>query len=155
VPAIWFAMRIARRTGLRGLFTLGCVLLIVSYGALSIVEQPAAIVAVRAVAGAGGGSVAMAAVLTMGAILPAPLQATGQALFQTAAYGIAAIVANATGGVILAQFGYVVLFAACTVSAVVAIALGWLWCPRRGESFAATWAPVATVATAVEGVVRG
>ena len=58
------------------------------------------IVATRAVTGVAYGGVLVASALTIGSLLPARLQATGQALYQTVAFGLAAIVANLVGGLV-------------------------------------------------------
>jgi MFS family permease len=70
-------------------------------------------------------------VLTIATLLPGRLQATGQALYQTTAFGLAAILANVTGGIVYGALGPGVLFGAAAVLGVVAALVGWFVLPRR------------------------
>jgi len=133
VPAMLVAHRVSPRVGLRGLFGLGCLLYAAGFVAWISLDEPLLIVAFRGVAGFGFAWITMACVLTMPVILPAPLQATGQALYQTGAYGLAATVANLGGGLVVSLLGYRALFALGALAATGAIVLGWRTLPIRGE----------------------
>jgi MFS family permease len=96
---------------------------------------PLAIVASRIVTGVAFSGVVVGVVMTIAVLLPADLQATGQALFQTTAFGVAAVIANVVGGLLYESFGHAVLFGLGAVLAVAAAAVGWLAFPhayRRG-----------------------
>ena len=60
--------------------------------------------------------VVVASALTLGALLPTELQATGQALLQTVAFGVAAVIANLGGGIMYATAGPAPLFAVTAVA---------------------------------------
>jgi MFS transporter, PPP family, 3-phenylpropionic acid transporter len=131
VPSMLVAGWIAVRIGLRGLFVVGALLYGVAFASWAVVDSPALILASRVLTGFSFASVLVATVLTIAALLPADLQATGQALFQTTAFGIAAIVANVLGGLLYGTAGYAALFGLCAVLAMAAAIGGWLVLPRR------------------------
>ena len=74
--------------------------------------------------------VVISVVLTIAAILPRDLQATGQALFQTSAFGIASIIANVIGGQLYESIGPAAVFGLGAVLAVAAAVIGWFAFPR-------------------------
>ncbi len=133
VPAMLVAHRVSPRVGLRGLFGLGSLLYAAGFVAWMSLDEPLLIVAFRGVAGFGFAWITMACVLTMPVILPAPLQATGQALYQTGAYGLAATIANLGGGLLVTAYGYPALFALGAGVSFVAVVLGWRVLPARAE----------------------
>jgi MFS family permease len=90
-------------------------------------------IASRFLTGFSFGGLWVACVLTMGFLLPRALQATGQALYQTTTFGIAAIVANALGGVVYQELGPPVLFAGAAVVGFGSAILGWPVLPAVGE----------------------
>ncbi len=132
VPGILLAGMVARRIGLRGLFAVGCVVYAACIASWIGIDDPAVIVATRAITGIAYGGVLVASALTIGSLLPARLQATGQALYQTVAFGLAAIVANLIGGLIYASVGPSLMFALTAVSALAAAAVGMAAYPVRG-----------------------
>ena len=72
--------------------------------------------------------------LTINVLLPLNLQATGQGLYQTIAFGIGGVLANAAGGAIYQGLGPPSLFAFMGGIAFVGSLLGWLVLPRTGET---------------------
>jgi MFS transporter, PPP family, 3-phenylpropionic acid transporter len=123
----WIAVRI----GLRGLFAIGALLYGVSFLSWAVVDSVGLIIASRVLIGFSFASVVIATVLTISTLLPAELQATGQALFQTTAFGIAAIIANVVGGLLYSTAGHAAVFGLGAVLAVAAAIGGWLVMPRR------------------------
>jgi MFS family permease len=127
------AAAVARAIGLRGMFVGSAVL----YGAClvswTVLDVPIAIIATRAFSGIGFAGVIVAVVLTIAALLPADLQATGQSLFQTSAFGVAAIVANVIGGILYDSLGHVAVFGLGAVMALAAAVLGWFVVPGRRQ----------------------
>ena len=83
------------------------------------------------VTGLAFAGVVIGVVMTIARLLPADLQATGQALFQTSAFGVAAIIANIVGGILYQVYGHVAVFGMGAILAVVAAAIGWLAFPPR------------------------
>ena len=129
------AAHVARRIGLRGLFVGSALIYALCLSAWAISDVPLAIIATRAFSGIGFAGVIVAVVLTIAALLPAELQATGQALFQTTAFGIAGIVANVVGGILYDSLGHVAVFGLAAIMAVVSAALGWFVFPTaRGPA---------------------
>ena len=122
---------IVARVGLRGLFTIGTIMYVVSFASWAVAHSTALIMASRVLTGFAFAGVIVAVVLTIATLLPADLQATGQALFQTTAFGLASIVANFVGGFLYSTFGHSAVFGLGAVLAAVAAIGGWLVLPRR------------------------
>lgn len=137
VPSMLVAGWIAVRIGLRGLFAVGALLYGVAFLSWAVVGSVGLIIASRILIGFSFASVIVAVVLTIATLLPAELQATGQALFQTTAFGIAAIIANVVGGLLYSTAGHAAVFGLAAVLAVVAAIGGWLVMPRRPGARAA------------------
>jgi MFS family permease len=76
------------------------------------------------------GLILVAFVLSIAQLLPARLQATGQTLFQAAAFGVAAVVANLLGGILYAVAGPLGVFGGGAACALAGGALGFLALPK-------------------------
>jgi PPP family 3-phenylpropionic acid transporter len=131
VPAFVLAGMVARRLGVRAVFTLSALLYVGTFASWAFLDVPALIIATRVVTGFSFAGICMAAVLTVAALLPDRLQATGQALYQTIAFGVAAIIANVTGGIVYGASGPGVLFGGAAALAMGAAVVGWFVLPRR------------------------
>lgn len=129
VPAMLVMGAVAARVGLRAIFTTSALLYAGCLAAWTVIDVPLAIVATRVVTGVAFSGVVVGVVMTIAVLLPAELQATGQALFQTTAFGVAAVIANVVGGVLYESVGHVALFGLGAVLAVVAALVGWLAFP--------------------------
>jgi PPP family 3-phenylpropionic acid transporter len=136
IPGMIVAGRVAARVGLRAVFAFGCTVYAFAFLVWMSVDVPALIVASRFVSGVGYASFTVAMVLSVSSILPERLQASGQALMQTAAQGLGAIVANLAGGQLIDRAGYPALFGVAAVMALAAAVVGWRFLPRRGEPIA-------------------
>ena len=135
IPTMLVAAAVARSIGLRGMFVGSALLYAACLAAWTVAEFPLAIIATRAFSGIGFAGVIVAVVLTIAALLPADLQATGQSLFQTSAFGVAAIAANVIGGILYDSLGHVAVFGLGAAMAVAAAALGWFVVPTgRGPT---------------------
>jgi MFS family permease len=130
IPAMLVAARVARWIGLRSLFVSSALL----YGAVSaswiVLDSAPLIIATRLVSGVAFAWILVCVVLTIARLLPSELQATGQSLYQTFAFGLGAIVANLVGGVLYASIGHAAVFGLGGVLAVVAATMGWFVFPR-------------------------
>jgi len=133
IPAMFAGARLASRIGLRGLFASGCLLYAIAFGAWIILADPLWIVISRVLTGLAYGSLTVAIVLTVGAMLPGRLQATGQALYGMSASGIASIVGNLGGGILFGAHGHSAVFAAGLVGALAATLVAWRYFPARGH----------------------
>jgi len=133
VPGLVLAYRVAARIGLRGLFVASSVLYSVAILSWAVIETPELIIASRFLSGPAFAGLAVACVLTINVLLPLRLQATGQSLYQTIAFGVGAMFANLIGGAIYESLGAPALFAGSSAVAFAAAVLGWLVLPRIGE----------------------
>jgi MFS family permease len=133
IPAMLALGVVARRVGLRTVFALAALVYGACLASWMVIEVPLVIVATRVVTGVAFSGVIIGVVLTIAAILPRDLQGTGQALFQTSAFGLGAIVANVLGGVLYESFGHAALFGLGAALAIAAAVIGWIAFPRAGE----------------------
>ena len=131
IPAMLLMGVAARRFGLRAVFTTSALLYGACFASWTVIEVPLVIVATRMVTGLAFSGVVIGVVMTIARLLPADLQATGQALFQTSAFGVAAIIANIVGGILYQVYGHVAVFGMGAILAVVSGAIGWLAFPPR------------------------
>lgn len=130
IPGMLVMGRLARRIGLRAIFVGATLIYAVCMSSWMFLEVPMAIVATRVLTGLAFSGVIVSIVLTIATILPRDLQATGQALYQTSAFGIASIIANVVGGVLYGSVGHASVFGLGAALAVVAGIIGWFAFPR-------------------------
>lgn len=130
IPGMLVMGRLARRIGLRSIFVGATLIYAACMASWMVLELPTAIVATRVVTGLAFSGVIVSMVLTIAAILPRDLQATGQALFQTSAFGLASIIANSIGGVLYGSAGHAAVFGLGAILAVTAGVIGWFAFPR-------------------------
>ena len=133
IPAMLVMGGIASRFGVRRIFVASAVLYAACIASWTVLESPTVIVATRAVTGIAFAGVLVSVVLTIARMLPADLQATGQSLFQTTAFGLGAILANLIGGILFGALGPSALFGTMAVLALVAAVVGWLAFPGRRD----------------------
>jgi predicted MFS family arabinose efflux permease len=132
VVAMIVASRLVPRVGLRALFVGSVALYVVALGLWAVLASPIAIIATRAISGAGYSGLWIAGVVTIQLLLPSRLQGSGQALISMTTFGVAAFVANVVGGLLYAGGGPVVLFGISSLLAILGAGLGWTALPRRG-----------------------
>ena len=134
IPAMLVAARVAQVIGLRGMF-LGSALV---YGAATaswiVLDSAQLIIATRLITGVAFAWILVCVVLTIARLLPSELQATGQSLYQTFAFGFGAIIANIVGGQLYEGIGHGAVFGLGTVLAVLAAAMGWIVFPRDART---------------------
>lgn len=133
IPAMLLIARFVGRTGLRAMLIAGMVLYAICLVSWAVIDQPWVIVATRVVSGFAFSAITIPAVMSIAALLPPRLQATGQGLYQTVGFGLGAIVANVVGGVVYGAGGPAPLFIGCAVFALVGAAIAWPATPARGE----------------------
>jgi MFS family permease len=111
IPFFLAGAAIAARLGLRALYVMG----LLGIGVCSVIYalSPSAelLVVARGLIGIGYSGMLLASVLSIRAIVPDELQATGQALFQSVSYGLAIAIAALAGGLIYGAIGSAPLFA--------------------------------------------
>ena len=133
VPAMVAATWAARRIGLRALFSLSAVVYCACIFSWAVLDTPGAIIATRLISGVAYSGLWISCVLTVGVLLPGPLQASGQALNQMMAGGVAGVLGNAIGGVIYGQIA-AGLFAVVGSIGLVGAVVAWGTLPGRAES---------------------
>jgi PPP family 3-phenylpropionic acid transporter len=133
VPAMLVMGAVAARVGLRAVFTVSALLYAACMASWTVIDMPLAIVASRVVTGIAFSGVVVGVVMTIAVLLPSELQATGQALFQTTAFGVAAVIANVVGGLLYETAGHVALFGMGAALAVAAAVVGWLAFPHAAS----------------------
>jgi Major Facilitator Superfamily. len=131
IPAMLAAGWVASRIGLRGLFAGSALIYAACLTSWAIIDVPGFIIVSRLLTGLAFAGIVVSVVLTIATVLPADLQATGQALFQTTAFGVAAIVANVIGGLLYGSVGPSSVFWLGAIVAVVGAIVGWCVFPRR------------------------
>ncbi len=131
IPTMLAMGGIAARFGVRRIFVASALLYAACLLSWTVLDSPMAIVATRAVTGIAFSGVVVSVVLTIAMLLPADLQATGQSLFQTTAFGVGAILANILGGILFERFGPAALFGVGAGLAVTAAVIGWVAFPGR------------------------
>ena len=136
IPAMLVAAVVARRVGLRGMFVGSALLYAAAIASWIILENPRLIIGTRVLTGVAFAWVIVAVVLTIARLLPAELQATGQSLYQTIAFGVGAIVANIVGGLLYGAFGHTAVFGLGAALAMIAATVGAVVFPRGGTAVA-------------------
>jgi PPP family 3-phenylpropionic acid transporter len=134
IPGMFLATRLAPRIGLRGVFFVSALLFGAAFLSWAWLDSPAAIIATRVVTGLSYGGLTVAMVLTIGALLPRNLQATGQSLYQGAATGVSAIAGNVGGGLVYQLAGAPALFVVCAGLCTAGGLLALVTLPDRSET---------------------
>lgn len=125
IPAMAAAGAIAARFGLRVLFAGAALLYAVCLGSWVVAADVGLILASRGLTGLAFAGLWIGSVLAMRALLPDELQGTGQGIFQVAAFGIGALVANGAGGVVYGTLGHGALFALAGAAAAAGALVAW------------------------------
>jgi PPP family 3-phenylpropionic acid transporter len=121
---------LARGLGLRGLYLGAMALMATCMASLVAMSSAEAIIVARTLMGFSFAGLIVAGVMTVAALLPPDLQATGQALGGVLG-GTAAIIANLGGGLLYSSAGASTLFAVCATITAIAGILGLAVLPRR------------------------
>ena len=131
IPGMFLASRLSRRFGLRGVFCLSAIAYAAAFASWAVLMSPSAIVATRLLTGLAFAGITYSMVLTIGQLLPKTLQATGQALYQGTASGIASAGGNVIGGVLYGALGAPALFVICAGLCIVAGIMALATLPTR------------------------
>ena len=105
IPAFLIMGGLAQRFGIRVVFLASTLIYTACFVSWMVLDSPVLIVATRIATGFGFAGIGVAAVLTIATLLPDRLQGTGQSLYQTTAFGLAAIIANVGGGLVYGTDG--------------------------------------------------
>jgi PPP family 3-phenylpropionic acid transporter len=125
IPFFLIGSAIALRFGMRSVYCVGLVALGLCSIGYGFVDDPFALAVVRGLCGIGYSCTLLASVLTVRAIVPSELQATGQALYQAISYGLAISIAAIVGGVIYGELGALPLFMLSGVILIGSVPFAW------------------------------
>ena len=119
VPSMILTTRLARR-GVRPahLFAAGAAFYVIVYAVWAVASQPAALAAMRLVAGIGFGLTTVAMVVIVDELVPAGLRATGQAGAKAVSAGLAPVAGSFGGGLVYGYLGPSTLFVVAGVLSV-------------------------------------
>jgi MFS transporter, PPP family, 3-phenylpropionic acid transporter len=125
IPFFLIGGAIALRFGMRAVYAIGLAALgLCSFGyALDV--SPLVLGVVRGLCGVGFACTLLGSVLTIRAIVPLALQATGQALFQAVSFGLAISIASIVGGVLYGALGAPPLFLLSGLILIGSIPFAW------------------------------
>lgn len=130
VPGLIMAGWFVTRFGLRPVLALAAAGYAACVASFIVLVDPAPILFARLLSGVFFGLILVAFVLSIAQLLPGRLQATGQTLFQAAAFGVAAVVANLLGGILYSVAGPLGVFGGGAACALAGGALGFVVLPR-------------------------
>jgi len=130
VPGLILAGRLVSRVGLRPVLAVAAVGFAVCLTSWIFFVDAGPILFTRFISGVFFGGILITFVLTIAQLLPAGLQATGPTLFQAAAFGVAAVVANLLGGVLYSVAGPLGVFGGGAICTLAGGALGLLAVPQ-------------------------
>lgn len=125
IPFFLIGSAIALRFGMRAVYSVGLIALGLCSIGYGIFSDPFTLAVVRGLCGIGFSCTLLASVLTVRAIVPSALQATGQALYQAISYGLAISIAAIVGGVIYGELGALPLFLLSGVILIGSVPFAW------------------------------
>ena len=120
VPSMVATTRLARRLRPAHIFAAGAAFSVIVYAVWAVVANPAALAAMRIVAGVGFGLTSVAMVVIVDELVPASLRATGQAAAKAVSMGFAPVVGLFGGGLVYGYLGAPALFVAAGLLTVLA-----------------------------------
>jgi MFS transporter, PPP family, 3-phenylpropionic acid transporter len=130
VPGLILAGWLVSRVGLRPVLAVAAVGFAVCLASWIFLVDAGPILFTRFISGVFFGGIIITFVLTIAQLLPAGLQSTGQTLFQAAAFGLAAVVANLVGGVLYSAAGPLGVFGGGAICTLAGGALGLVAVPK-------------------------
>ena len=125
MPFFLIGGAVALRFGMRAVYSIGLIALGLCCFGYALNLSPLTLCIIRSLCGAGYACTLLASVLTVRAIVPLQLQATGQALFQAVAFGLALSVSSIVGGVIYAETSAFELFVLGGVILIGSVPFAW------------------------------
>ena len=110
IPFFLIGGAVVLRFGMRAVYSVGLIALGLCCFGYAVDLSPLTLSIIRSLCGVGYACTLLGSVLTVRAIVPLQLQATGQALFQAVSFGLALSVSSIVGGVIYGEIGAFPLF---------------------------------------------
>jgi PPP family 3-phenylpropionic acid transporter len=125
IPFFLLGGAVVLRFGLRAVYAVGLVALGLCSVGYALDVSPLTLGIIRSLCGVGFACTLLGSVLTIRAIVPLALQATGQALFQAISFGLAVSVASIVGGVLYGELGAAPLFLLSGLILIGSIPFAW------------------------------
>jgi PPP family 3-phenylpropionic acid transporter len=129
IPFFTAGASLGRRFGMRNLFLVGVAFSILTLLGYAVSTTPEGVAVFRALAGVAFGLKYGALVILTDRLVPRRLRNTGQALMQTATWGLGPVIGPAIGGFVYVHLGPPALFAGAAFVASCAALLSW-WALR-------------------------
>ncbi|MFN8631033.1 MAG: MFS transporter [Chloroflexota bacterium] len=121
--------RLIGRFGPRRVVAVGIALMAVIFGSFAVAPSPEWVIAAAVLYGFAWSAMWAGSVATIGVLLPATLQATGQSLIALTTSGIAAFAANVGGGLLWASQGPIAVFGLSAAFALAGSVIAWASLP--------------------------
>jgi MFS transporter, PPP family, 3-phenylpropionic acid transporter len=132
IPSMIVFGRLARRTGVPALITIGAAALVVRNLGWALAGSAEASVAVASLSGVGFSLFLVGTTSWLAARVPVPQRATAQALFLGTAYAIGTIAGSLAAGVIAAAADLGIMFAVAAACSAAGAAIAWVAVGRPG-----------------------
>jgi PPP family 3-phenylpropionic acid transporter len=135
IPMIYFSTRAVKRVGVKTLFALGLVGIVVRLGCFSMVTSVWQVVPLQFLHALTFGAYHTASVTYVSRLAPPDMRSSAQTVFHAVTLGFGGLVGGTVGGQIAEQFGFRTLYMVYAGVAVVALAVMLLFVPSdRGAS---------------------
>lgn len=115
VPSMIATTRLARRVRPAHVFAAGAFFSVIVYAVWAVVADPAALAAMRVVAGVGFGLTSVGMVVIVDELVPVHLRATGQAAAKAVSTGLAPVAGSFGGGLVYGYLGPPALFVVAAI----------------------------------------
>ena len=125
IPFFLIGGAVVLRFGMRAVYSIGLIALGLCCFGYAFDLSPLTLSIIRSLCGVGYACTLLGSVLTVRAIVPLQLQATGQALFQAVSFGLALSVSSIVGGVIYGEIGAFPLFVLGGVILIGSVPFAW------------------------------
>jgi hypothetical protein len=125
IPFFLIGGAVVLRFGMRAVYSVGLIALGLCCFGYALDLSPLALGIIRGLCGVGFACTLLGSVLTIRAIVPLALQATGQALFQAVSFGLAISVSSIVGGVIYGEIGAFPLFVIGGIILIGSVPFAW------------------------------
>lgn len=143
IPTMGYTHVLTRYVSHRTLYAIGCGIYVVIFIAWAFVTSAFLAAALKLAVGVAFALTYVASVMLVDELSPARLRATGQALFKSIIFGLAAIAGTFAGGLVYGTLGPRAMFLISTFVVAAAGAVAMIAVPSRGRRTAEEPVPVA------------
>jgi PPP family 3-phenylpropionic acid transporter len=121
IPVLFFSGALIRRTGVRRLFAIGCAAAAVRLIGTALAPGVLWVLLLQLLHAGTFGAFYVASVHYLQQLVPSDMKQSAMAIFNAVSFGLAAIVGNAIGGVVVYHLGYRVMYASFGTIAIAAL----------------------------------